>query len=236
METKRRPKLAVFKFASCDGCQLTLLNCEDELLALADRVELANFLEASRATTRGPYDLTLVEGSITTPHDAKRILKIRKMSRKLVTIGACATSGGVQALRNFGSVEAFTAAVYAHPGYIKTLSTSTPIAHHVKVDFELNGCPVDKKQLLEVISAILAGRTPRLRNHSVCLQCKQAGNACVTVAQGIPCLGPITRAGCGGLCPSFCRGCFGCFGPAPHVTTSAFLEAVKVDAGKNHKG
>src|SRR5512141_36716 len=107
MATKRRtePRLAVWKFASCDGCQLSILDCEDQLLALAGAVEIVNFLEASRAVSPGPYDLSLVEGSITTPHDAERIHGIRRASKLLVTIGACATAGGIQALRNFKDVK-----------------------------------------------------------------------------------------------------------------------------------
>lgn len=211
--TKRRPKLAVFKFASCDGCQLSLLDCEDELLALASEVRIANFAEASRQTLPGPYDLTLVEGSITTPHDAKRIRQIRAQSKTLVTIGACATSGGIQALRNFRNVEDFVRVVYARPEFIDTLATSTPIAEHVPVDFELRGCPVDKRQLLEVIAATLAGRRPNIVGDAVCTECKAQNVVCVSVAKGVPCLGPVTHAGCRALCPRFDRGCFGCFGP-----------------------
>jgi coenzyme F420-reducing hydrogenase gamma subunit len=208
----KRPRLAVWKFASCDGCQLSLLDCEDELLALADAVEIANFSEASSAVVRGPYDLSLVEGSITTEHDAKRIQDVRKQSKYLVTIGACATAGGIQALRNFADVDAFIAAVYARPSYISTLATSTPISAHVRVDYELHGCPINKVQLLEVISAYLAGRKPAIAAHSVCIECKQRGNVCVMV-QGTPCLGPVTHAGCGAICPSYRRGCYGCYGP-----------------------
>ncbi len=208
-----RPKLAVWKFASCDGCQLSLLDCEDELLAVAGRVEISHFLEASRAVSPGPYDLSLVEGSITTPHDRERIQEVRRASRFLVTIGACATAGGVQALRNFRDVREFASVVYARPDYLSTLETSTPIAAHVKVDFELQGCPIDRRQLLEVITAFLAGRRPNVPAHSVCVECKMAGNVCVMVAHGTPCLGPITHAGCGALCPSYHRGCYGCFGP-----------------------
>ena len=211
--TARRPKLAVWKFASCDGCQLSLLDCEDELLALAGEVEIAYFLEARRQTARGPYDLSLVEGSITTHHDAERIQRIRRQSKKLVTIGACATAGGIQALRNFGDVAEFTSAVYARPDYISTLATSTPISAHVPVDFELHGCPIDKHQLLEVLTAFLHGRRPAIPSTSVCTECKRRGTVCVTVAHGTPCLGPVTHAGCGALCPSFNRGCYGCFGP-----------------------
>ncbi len=213
MAPGKKPKLAVWKFASCDGCQLSLLDCEDELLAIADAVHIANFPEASRAVVAGPYDVSLVEGSITTPHDAERIHKIRRASRLLIVIGACATAGGIQALRNFSDVREYTSIVYAHPEYIESLGKSTPIADHVFVDFELRGCPISKEQLLETVSALLNGRKPQIPAHSVCMECKRKGNVCVMVSQGIPCLGPVTQAGCGALCPSYNRGCFGCFGP-----------------------
>ncbi|HUK56341.1 MAG TPA: oxidoreductase [Nitrospiria bacterium] len=209
----RKPKLAVWKFASCDGCQLSLLDCEDELLKLAGRVTIAHFLEASRAVVKGPYDLSLVEGSISAPGDAERILEVRRASKTLVTIGACATAGGIQALRNFQDVREFVSIVYARPEYIRTLDASTPIADHVPVDFELRGCPIDKRQLLEVIGAFLVGRKPNTPSHSVCVECKLRGNVCVMVARGTPCLGPVTHAGCGAICPSYDRGCYGCFGP-----------------------
>src|SRR5581483_10684409 len=216
-----KPKLAVWKFASCDGCQLSLLDCEDELLAVAGAVEIANFPEASRAVARGPYDLSLVEGSITTPHDAERIKEVRRQSKFLITIGACATAGGIQALRNFQDVKEFISIVYATPQYIHTLARSTPIAAHVKVDFELQGCPINKHQLVEVLSAFLNGRKPNTPAHSVCIECKQAGNVCVMVAHGTACLGPVTHAGCGAICPSYHRGCYSCFGPKETPNTSS---------------
>jgi coenzyme F420-reducing hydrogenase gamma subunit len=207
------PTLAVWKFASCDGCQLSLLDCEDELLAVAERVDIAYFLEASSATVEGPYDISIVEGSITTEHDARRIREIREASGLLIAIGACATSGGIQALRNYADIDGFVTAVYASPDYISTLATSTPIAEHVQVDLELQGCPINKRQLLEAISALLAGRKPNLPATAVCVECKRAGIPCLMVARGVPCLGPVTHAGCGALCPAYARGCFGCYGP-----------------------
>lgn len=215
-----RPRLAVWKFASCDGCQLSLLDCEDELLALAGAIDIVNFPEASSVFEEGPYDLSLVEGSITTAHDAERIQFVRQQSRVLVTIGACATAGGIQALRNFADVTDFVAAVYASPEYISTLATSTPISAHVAVDFELHGCPINKHQLLEVITAQLIGRKPAIAAHSVCIECKRRGSVCVMV-QGTPCLGPITHAGCGAICPAFRRGCYGCFGPMETPNTAS---------------
>lgn len=215
----RKPRLAVWKFSSCDGCQLSLLSCEDELLTIAGAVDIAYFLEATKAPIAGRYDLSLVEGSITTAHDANRIRQVRAVSEHLITIGACATSGGIQALRNFADLDGFLAAVYARPEYISTLATSTAIADHVPVDFELRGCPIDRGQLLEVVGAFLSGRKPTVPGHSVCVECKQRGTVCVMVAQATPCLGPVTQAGCGAICPSYNRGCYGCFGPmeSPNV-------------------
>lgn len=229
----RRPKLAVWKFASCDGCQLSLLDCEDQLLAVAGRVHIAYFLEASRATVAGPYDLSLVEGSITTADDIERIRDVRRRSRVLVTIGACATAGGIQALRNFADHDEFRRAVYARPDYIRSLATSTPIADHVPVDFELRGCPVDRYQLLEVIEATLLGRRPNVPRHAVCLECKRRGHTCVVVAHGRPCLGPVVQTGCGAICPGFARGCYGCFGPAetPNMPSAVrMLRGLGLDA------
>ena len=231
---KHKPRLAVWKFASCDGCQLSLLDCEDELLAVAGAVEIAYFPEATRGDIKGHYDVSLVEGSITTPHDAERIREVRARSRTLMTIGACATAGGIQALRNFADVQEYAAVVYARPDYISTLATSTPIADHVTVDFELRGCPINKRQLLEVVSAFLVGRRPVTPAHSVCVECKLKGNVCVMVAHGTPCLGPVTHAGCGALCPSYDRGCYGCYGPMETPNTPSLSRRL-ADLGMNER-
>ncbi|MEL6894115.1 MAG: oxidoreductase [Actinomycetota bacterium] len=226
----RRPKLAVWKFASCDGCQLSLLDCERELLDIAEAVEIADFAEATSARTEGPYDLSLVEGSISTPADAERIRQIRAESTTLVTIGACATAGGIQALRNGADVAEVASVVYAHPEYVATLATSTPVADHVEVDAELRGCPIDRGQLVELITAYVSGRPARIPTTSVCTECKASGVTCVMVAGGEPCLGPVTRSGCSALCPSYARGCFGCFGPAESAATTS-LDRRFVDLG-----
>ncbi len=214
MSTPALPRLAIFKFSSCDGCQLSLLDLEDELLALSGAVEIAHFLEASRASKPGPYDLVLVEGSVTTAADVKRIKKVRREAGFLVAIGACAISGGIQALRNFADVDEMAAAVYPRPQQLKVLATSTPLSQHIKVDLELRGCPVDRRQLLEVCLAVLHRRRPVIATHSVCMECKLRENGCVLVDKGIPCMGPVTQAGCGAICPAYGRGCYGCFGPS----------------------
>ena len=219
-----KPKLGVFKFASCDGCQLSLLDAEEVLLDVAGAIQIAYFPEASREYVEGPYQVTLVEGSITTPHDLEYIKEIRVQSEFLITIGACATAGGIQALRNWADVEEFTRQVYAHPEYISTLATSTAVADHVAVDFELRGCPINKWQLVEVINAFLNGRKPNIPTYSVCVECKRRGTPCLMVARGIPCLGPVTQAGCDALCPAYGRGCFGCFGPMESANVASLGE------------
>ena len=219
-----RPTLAVWKFASCDGCQLSLLDCEDELLVLSEAVRIAHFTEMSSASIAGPYDVSLVEGSITTDDDVARIMEVRAQSRFLVTIGACAATGGIQALRNFAEPGAFPAMVYAHPEYLRSLDTSTPVSAHVAVDYELRGCPIDRYQLLEVILALLAHRRPIVASHSVCQECKARATVCLAVTGECACLGPVTRAGCNALCPSIGRGCFGCFGPSEGANVDSLVQ------------
>jgi sulfhydrogenase subunit delta len=234
MDRSDRPKVAVWKFASCDGCQLSLLSAEDELLTIAGEIEIAYFLEATRAVIEGPYDLSIVEGSITTPHDADRIRHVREISTTLMTIGACATAGGIQALRNFGDTDEFRSIVYARPDYIESLADSTAIDQHVPVDLELRGCPIETGQLVEVISAVLSGRKPVTPTHSVCVDCKLRGNVCVAVAHGTPCLGPVTQAGCGARCPAFHRGCYGCFGPMESSNPSSLSGWLEDRFGVEH--
>ena len=216
-----KPKVAIYKFASCDGCQLSLLDAEDELLAVAGAIDISYFPEASRKMVRGPYDIGVVEGSVTIPHDVERIRAIRKECRTLITIGACATAGGIQALRNWKDVKEFARIVYANPEYISALDRSLPIGSFVHVDFELRGCPINKFQLIEVIVAHLHKRKPNIPSHSVCIECKLKGNVCVMVSSGTFCLGPVTQVGCGALCPSFHRGCYGCFGPMDSANTAS---------------
>jgi sulfhydrogenase subunit delta len=224
-----RPRVGVFKFSSCDGCQLTLLDCERQLLDIAAAFDIAYFPEGVTAEDEGHYDIAFVEGAVTTADEALRIHSIRSRSAKLVTLGACATAGGIQALRNGGQMEGFRSYVYARPDWIDTLETSTPIAAHVTVDAELRGCPISKEQLIELLAALLIGRRPQTPAHATCLDCKLAGHVCVMVAQGTPCLGPVTHAGCGALCPGYDRGCYGCFGPKETANTRSLSAHLRAD-------
>ncbi|HJW22813.1 MAG TPA: hypothetical protein VJ506_10325 [Candidatus Limnocylindrales bacterium] len=222
----RRPRVGVVKFASCDGCQLTILDLEDELLALAERFEIVEFAEATSRRSSGPFDVLLVEGSISTPEQAVEIVRLRAAAKTLVTIGACATAGGIQALRTAAEHEAFRAAVYPAPGYVDSLDVASPISSYVTVDAELRGCPIDPGQLVELLTALTTGRRPQLPDQAVCLECKRRGVTCVVVARGLPCLGPVTRTGCGAICPRFGRGCYGCFGPREGANVDSLASGI----------
>lgn len=232
MSGPSRPRVAVFKMASCDGCQLQILDAEEALLELAEAIEIVNFAEASSDMRPGPYDITLVEGSVSTPEQQEQVRAIREASRILVTIGACATAGGIQALRNAtGRLEEFVRTVYPTPEYVRTLEDSHPVADLVPVDLELTGCPIDRGELLHAISSLLRGAMPRLSSSPVCVECKRRGAVCVVVAKGEPCLGPVTRTGCGALCPAFGRGCYGCFGPAQPSNNTVALGRRFIELG-----
>jgi coenzyme F420-reducing hydrogenase gamma subunit len=219
--------------ASCDGCQLTLLDLEDELLAIGERFELVEFPEATSRRSEGPFDVLLVEGSISTPEQAEQIEALRERSKLLVTIGACATAGGIQAMRNWGNEPEWRAMVYPQPEYIESLAQARPVADYVKVDAELRGCPIDPGQLLELLTALRLGRRPQLPDEAVCLECKRLGRVCVLVAGGAPCLGPLTVTGCGALCPGFARGCYACFGPRERANVSSLAGWFATDHGRS---
>jgi coenzyme F420-reducing hydrogenase gamma subunit len=209
-----KPRLAVHKFSSCDGCQLAFLNLGEPLLTLAERIDILHFAEAGMVDEHAEVDIAFVEGSIATPDDAERIARIRANSRYVVTIGACATAGGIQALRNMSDAQSWVQGIYAQPEHIQLLATSTPIAEHIKVDLELWGCPVNGYQVVSAVNALLLGHVPIQDAASVCQECKRQNIVCVLVAQGRPCMGPVTHTGCGALCPRFQRDCYACYGPA----------------------
>jgi sulfhydrogenase subunit delta len=225
-----RPRIGVVKLASCDGCQLTLLDLEDELLAIAERVDIVEFAEATSRRSAGPFDVLFVEGSVSTQEQAEEIARLRAVTRRLVTIGACATAGGIQALRNWLDHDAVRAAVYPWPAYVDSLAMARPVADFVAVDAELRGCPISPAQLREFLVALVTGRRPQLPDEAVCLECKRRGIVCVAVSKGLPCLGPVTRTGCGAICPAYGRGCYGCFGPRESANTRS-LAAWLADEG-----
>jgi coenzyme F420-reducing hydrogenase gamma subunit len=229
---RERPRVGVVKFASCDGCQLTILDLEDELLALTDRFEFVEFAEATSKRSSGPFDILFVEGSISTPEQAVDIVRLRAVTRTLVTIGACATAGGIQALRTASEHEAFRAAVYPSPAFVDSLAVASPVSEYVPVDYELRGCPIDGHQLVELLTAVATGRRPQLPDQAVCLECKRRGYPCVVVTRGEPCLGPVTQTGCGAICPGMGRGCYGCFGPREGANVDSLASGIRWHGGR----
>lgn len=222
-----KPKVAVHKFASCDGCQLAFLNLGEDLLALAQAVDIVHFAEAGPVNPEATVDIAFVEGSVSTLEDAERIRRVRANSRYLVTIGACATAGGLQALRNFVNAKGWIASIYAKPEYVQSLTTSTPIVQHVKVDLEIWGCPVSGRQVLAAVRSLLSGVAPWLEKDKVCLECKRRQTVCVMVAKGVPCMGPVTRTGCGAICPSVGRDCYACYGPAENCNAGSLANRLE---------
>ena len=220
----RRPRIGVFKFTSCDGCQLSILNLEERLLRLLEFFDMAYFREAADLPPRRQYDLGIVEGSISTERQRKEIMEIRDKARFLITIGACATAGGLQALRNWANVSDYKRNVYPSPDLVSAFAMSTPVSEHAYVDYELWGCPIDKDALAEVLVSLIIGKRPGIPVYSLCMDCKIKGIACLLVSRDEPCLGPITKAGCGVLCPSFNRPCYGCFGPREGANIDSLLE------------
>ena len=219
-----KPRVAVHKFSSCDGCQLAFLNAGEALVKLAALVEIVHFAEAGYLDEEAEVDIAFIEGSVSTPHELERIQKIRNNSKVLITLGACATSGGLQALRNMHATEQWIEGVYAQPEVIELLSDSTPVSKHVKVDVELWGCPVTTQQVFAAVRSLLHGAMPRIDQERVCLECKRQQNVCVLVAKGEPCMGTVTKSGCGAICPSVGRDCYACFGPAENANTTAMAE------------
>ena len=209
-----KPRLAVHKFSSCDGCQLAFLNLGPALIELSRQADIVHFVEAGPDAAYDDVDIAFIEGSISTARDLARIKDIRQHSQYLVTIGACATSGGIQALRNLSNTPGWTKAIYASPEYIDSLDQVTPIAEQVKVDFERWGCPVSSRQIIAAVRSLLFGVPPLDQTEKVCLECKRQQHTCVLVTQQARCLGPVTRTGCGALCPAFGRACYACYGPA----------------------
>jgi coenzyme F420-reducing hydrogenase gamma subunit len=220
-------RVGVFKFSSCDGCQLAFFELEEEFLSLAEVLSIEYFLEASSENRWTDFDLAFVEGSISTPEEEDRIRKIRENSKILIAIGACAVSGGIQSARNYEDFQEIFTGIYRGRVSFEIKPHSRPISDFVKVDLEIRGCPINREHLRNTIYSLLIGLRPELPAYPLCLECKRKGNACVVVSKGQLCLGPITCTGCGALCPSFGRGCYGCFGPSEKPNYEAFYEMAR---------
>ena len=205
-----KPRVAVFDFTGCEGCQLQVLNCEEELLDILGLIEIVNFREAMDEKS-DDYDIALIDGGISTPADVKRITAIRERAGTLITIGSCSSTGGINCLKNSRTMDENRQLVYGDDAkYVETIP-ARPVSAVVKVDFSIPGCPIDKKEFLRCLTELLAGKTPEIPNYAVCVDCKLRENECL-LEKGIFCLGPVTRAGCEARCPANGASCEGCRG------------------------
>ncbi len=205
-----KPRIAIFSLTGCEGCSLAILELEDQLLDVLDAVEIVNFREGM--TERSwDIDIGFVDGAVTTPEDEKEIRHYRKCCETLVAIGSCACLGGVNTLKNHQHEDECRRYVYGDKALLFPTALARPISAVVKVDYELPGCPMVKEEFLRFVKCALAGRPFELPDYAVCVECKKRGNACL-YDRGIICLGPVTRAGCGAICPSFGSKCEGCRG------------------------
>lgn len=220
-----KPRVAFFDFTGCEGCQLEALNFEQELLDILNAVEIVNFREAMTERS-DDYDIAFIDGAITTPSGVERIKKIREQAKVLVAIGACATIGGINCLKNFYPLEEVKRIVYGDSAHYYQTITAQPVDAVVPVDYYVYGCPMTQSEYLKVLKALLQGKKPEIPNYPVCTECKKAGNECVFL-KGQTCMGPVTRAGCGAICVSAGQVCWGCRGLVPDPNTNSEKEVLQ---------
>jgi len=222
---KDKIKVAFFDFTGCEGCQLNKLNLENDLLDILEHVEIVEFREAMDDKA-DEYDIAFVEGSITTPECVTRIHDIRRRSKVLVALGACATNGGINALKNIHDIDEVRERVYGKDKYLFPTIPVMPVHAIVKVDYKIYGCPMTQEEFVKVFKALVMGKKPQVPNYAVCVECKLRENECL-LERGIFCLGPVTRAGCNARCPSFGQSCIGCRGLVDDVNQNASIEILK---------
>ncbi|RLC87766.1 MAG: NADH:ubiquinone oxidoreductase [Chloroflexi bacterium] len=219
-----KPKVAFFDFACCEGCQLTVIDALQTHVDLLGAVEIVNFREAT-SRQEHDYQIAFIEGSITREQDEERLYRIREQADLLVALGTCAHLGGVNALKNLHPLEDARRWVYGDKADWYPTYPARPISAVVEVDAIIPGCPIDREEFIRVVKAVLVGKKPPIPDYPVCVECKKKGNVCV-YELGRPCLGPVIRAGCGAICPTYGAGCEGCRGLIPHPNEDAMKEVL----------
>lgn len=222
-----KPRVAIFDFACCEGCQLQIVNMEEEILDLLTLVQPVEWREAMSDQSE-EYDIAIVEGSITRPGDEEKLKTIRARAKILVALGACATIGGVNKLKNNFEMDEVRSCVYGKDGAMPHLDTAPTKAldEVVKVDFKIHGCPINNKEFAYIVKCLATGKLPVIPNYPVCVECKMRGNVCRYEYNEV-CLGPVTRAGCNAICPSAGSWCFGCRGYVDDPNVQAAREVME---------
>ena len=207
---KEKVKISFYDFTSCEGCQLQVLGCEDELLDILGEVEIVQFREA---IDQREYDcdVAFIEGAFSRESDRAQLQKIRDHSKIVVALGACATTGGLNVLKNYRGIGRAMKTVYGEQAGWYETSPVQPIDRVIKVDLKIHGCPIPKQEFLEVVKSLLAGRKPQIPDYPVCVECKLRENVCL-YHKGQYCMGVVARAGCNAWCPSYGGRCYACRG------------------------
>lgn len=206
----RKPRVGIFDFTGCEGCELNQLNFEDQLLDILAHVDIVEWREAMDDKP-GEYDIAFVEGALSTPDCIRRIHDIRRRAKVLVALGSCAVTGGVNAVKNTRPIEQVREEVYGADKYLFPTLPALPLSAVVKVDHNVRGCPMTQREFLKVFTSLVMGKQPVEPDEAVCVECKLKENECV-YDKGMICLGPVTRAGCDAQCPSVGQYCTGCRG------------------------
>ncbi|MFA4890456.1 MAG: hypothetical protein WC587_02370 [Candidatus Paceibacterota bacterium] len=226
-----KPKIAIYDFTDCEGCEVKLVSLREKLLLLENKVDIVNWRLGQERFEPGPYDITIIEGTPITQHEIDLLKELRENSKVIVALGACAALGGVPAIMPEKDRKMWYEKIYSsqyHPRGVDAL----PLSAHVKVDFSIHGCPVDEDHVVKVLEELLSGKTPSYRGYSTCFECKQAGNKCRIAEEDKPCLGPITQGGCKAVCVSGGSPCYGCFGVREEANIPAMIKTLERVADK----
>jgi len=221
----KKPKIAIYDFTDCEGCEVKLVSLRERLLQVEKKVDIVNWRLGQEHFEPGPYDVTIIEGAPITEKEVILLKELRENSKFLIALGACAALGGIPAIMPQKDRKYWYEKIYTsqyHPRGIDAL----PLSAYVNVDFSIHGCPVDENELVRVIEEILAGKKPSYRGYSVCRDCKLAGNRC-RIVNGKPCLGPITQGGCGAICIKGGSPCYGCFGIREEANISGLIKVLE---------
>lgn len=217
-----KPKLAIFEFTDCEGCEVEIISLRDRFLALEKRFDIVNWRLGQENNQPGPYDIVIIEGTPIARREVDLLRELREQSKTLIALGACACLGGIPGIIDKRERKKWYEKIYGNK-YKPRGIDALPLSAYVAVDFLIHGCPVNKDEVVRIVEDLLAGKPLKYRGWSVCFDCKQAGNECRLIDKK-PCLGPIIQGGCGAVCVSGGSACYGCFGLRKDPNIKALLK------------
>ncbi len=220
----KKPRVAIFEFTDCEGCQVELMGLRERLVEIAGQVEIITWRLGQERAEPGPYDIAIIEGTPISEEERELLKRIRENSKQIIGLGSCATLGGIPAIMDPQKRKYWYEKIYG-PSYKPRGLDALPLSAFVLVDFPIHGCPINGDEVVRIVQELLAGKKPAFRGYSVCFECKQAGNPCRLIEKK-PCLGPITQGGCGAICVTGGNACWGCFGLREEPQTEGLLDVI----------